>query len=164
MKFSPSKLRLWSLALLLFFWFQAAAQETNGTSPIDLPAALPAAMPNTVTVTDWVPGRMHLRLAQPAAASAYVIVSENLDRPWRAFVDGRETRVLRGDATLITVPVTAGAREIYLRYESTAFERGRLISIICLLVALGVVVIPVALRLRVRTPAVAMLPSDSSTT
>ncbi len=40
MSFSPLKIRLWSLALLLLFWFQAAAQETNGTSPIDLPAAL----------------------------------------------------------------------------------------------------------------------------
>ena len=40
MKFSPLKLRFWSFALLRLFWFQAAAQETNGTSPIDLPAAL----------------------------------------------------------------------------------------------------------------------------
>lgn len=40
MKFSWLKLRLWSFALLLPFSLPVAAQETNGTSPIDLPAAL----------------------------------------------------------------------------------------------------------------------------
>ncbi len=40
MKFSWLKLRLWNFTLLVAFSFSGAAQETNGTSPIDLPAAL----------------------------------------------------------------------------------------------------------------------------
>jgi uncharacterized membrane protein YfhO len=57
---------------------------------------------------------------------------------WRATVDGRDARVLRGDGTLITVPVPAGAREVSLRYEGRAYARGRLITIASLIVvALG---------------------------
>jgi hypothetical protein len=125
-----------------------AKSDTTKAKAITLPAALPAALPNVVEVHDWVPGRMRLSVTQPAAAPAYVVVSENWDRPWHAWVDGRETRVLRGDATLITVPVGAGAREIELRYESAAFERGKVISILCLLIALAGIAGPVVWRRR----------------
>jgi hypothetical protein len=115
-------------------------------APLSIPTELPSAVPNAVTVDDWVPGAMHLRLTQPATTPAYLVVSENWDRPWRAWVDGRETRVLRGDATLITVPVPAGARAVALRYQSAEYERGKFISLLALLVVLTGLVAPIAVR------------------
>jgi hypothetical protein len=123
-----------------------AKSDSTKAKAITLPAALPAALPNGVEVRDWVPGHMRLRLTQPSAAPAYVVVSENWDRPWRAWVDGRETRVLRGDATLITVPIGAGAREIELRYESAAYEHGKMISILCLVIVVIAILGPIVLR------------------
>jgi len=125
-----------------------ATSDSTKTKAIVLPTALPAPLPNAVEVHDWVPGRMRLSVTQPAAVPAYVVVSENWDRPWHAWVDGRETRVLRGDATLITVPVGAGAREIDLRYESAAFERGKVISILSLVIVLAGIAGPVLWRRR----------------
>jgi uncharacterized membrane protein YfhO len=78
-----------------------------------------------------------MRISLGAGASAgYVVVSENWDREWRATVDGREASVLRGDATLITVPVPAGAREIVMSYEGRAYARGRAITLVSLIVVL----------------------------
>jgi hypothetical protein len=127
-----------------------AKPDSAKAKALTMPAALPAPLPNAVQVTDWVPGRMRLRLTPPPTAPAYVVVSENWDKPWRARVDGRETRVLRGDATLITVPVGAGARGVQLDYVSSAYARGRVISLVCLLIALVSIVAPVAMRARAR--------------
>src|SRR6187402_379129 len=77
---------------------------------------------------------MRVRLGTGAPAAGYVLVSENWDAEWRATVDGRDARVLRGDGTLITVPVPAGARDIALRYEGRAYARGRLVTVASLII------------------------------
>ena len=57
--------------------------------------------------------------------------------------------VLRGDGTLITVPVPAGAREVALRYEGRAYARGRVVTILALvIVALGLGLPPTLRRRR----------------
>ena len=132
-----------------FVLIDSTMRTSSDTTPAALPNPLPAPIANPITVEDYVPGRMRLRLAQPAATPAYALVSENWDSPWRAWVDGRETRVLRGDATLITVPVPAGARVIELRYESAAYARGKVISLVSLGLVILALVIPVV-RKRAR--------------
>jgi uncharacterized membrane protein YfhO len=63
-------------------------------------------------------------------------------------VDGRSVPVLRGDGTLITVPVPAGARDLRVWYDDRVYARGRLVTIVALLViALGLIV-PVVRRRR----------------
>jgi hypothetical protein len=105
-----------------------------GTKPESLPNPLPAAINDPIIFDDWIPGRMRIHLTSAAPSPGYVVVSENWDRGWRATVDGKPAAVLRGDATLITVPIMAGARNLELRYESPEYERGRLISLMSLLV------------------------------
>jgi uncharacterized membrane protein YfhO len=65
-------------------------------------------------------------------------------------VDGESAPVFRGNATLITVPVGAGAREIELTFVSAEYRTGKLISFASMgLVLLGVLV-PLLLRRRSR--------------
>jgi len=97
-------------------------------------------------VSDWKPGEMRVSLGGGALAAGYVLVSENWDTEWGATVDGRAARVLRGDGTLITVPVPAGAREVVLRYEGRAYARGRLVTILSLIVVAAGLLTPVVLR------------------
>jgi hypothetical protein len=113
-----------------------------------VPNPLPASMNIPITIERWVPGAMLLRLTTAPAAPGYVLVSENWDRPWRATVDGREVGVQRGDATLITVPVRAGARTIELRYESTEYQLGRAISLASLAVIVLAIFGSMSLRWR----------------
>ena len=119
-----------------------------GVVPGVIPNPPPAPSNVRVTFADWKPGSMRLRLGEGTSAAGYVLVSENWDAEWRATVDGKNARVLRGDGSLITVPVPSGAREVVLSYEGRAYARGRLVTIIALLVvALGFVV-PIVLRRR----------------
>jgi hypothetical protein len=123
-----------------------------GLSKGVIPNPLPAASGLTVTVEDWKPGEMRVRLGSGPPSAGYVLIAENWDAEWRATVDGRDTPVLRGDGTLITVPVPAGARDVAVRYAGRAYARGRLVTIVSLLiVALGLAV-PVARRSRARSP------------
>jgi len=123
-----------------------------GMAPGTVPNPMPQAPNVPVTFAEWKPGTMRMRLGSPAPAAGYVLVSENWDQEWRATVDGREAPVLRGDVTLITVPVPPGAREVVLQYEGRAYARGRTVTMISLLiVALGLVV-PIILRRRKADP------------
>jgi uncharacterized membrane protein YfhO len=122
-----------------------------GATPGAIPDSLAPAPDVAVTFTEWRPGRMRMQLGAPAPSAGYVLVSENWDQEWRASVDGAAAPVMRGNGTLITVPVPAGARSLELRYEGRAYARGRLVTLLSLLVvALGLVV-SVVLRRRPRS-------------
>jgi len=109
---------------------------------------LPVASPARATVTQWEPGRMSIALDPAPSAASYLLVAENWYPDWRATVDGAPARVLRGDWTLITVPVPAGAKAIELAFDSRAFRRGKVITWLSLILALGAVVGPAVRRRR----------------
>jgi hypothetical protein len=124
-----------------------------GLTPGSMPNPLPPASDIVVSFSDWKPGEMRMRLSAAPPAAGYLLVSENWDTEWRATVDEREVQVLRGDATLITVPVPAGAREIALRYEGRAYARGRAVTIVAwLVVLLGLIMPRLITHLYPRSP------------
>jgi hypothetical protein len=118
-----------------------------------IPTPLPPASNLTVTVDDWKPGSMRIRLGGGAPSAGYLLVSENWDAEWGATVDGRQAPVLRGDGTLITVPVPVGAREVTLGYEGRAFAHGRAMTLAALAVVACGVLVPPAVRRRRTTRA-----------
>lgn len=111
---------------------------------------LPPPSASRASVGDWVPGRMAITLDPPPDAAAYLLVAENWYPDWRARVDGEPAPVLRGDWSLITVPVPAGAREVTLSFESASFAAGKLIAWAALLILLAPVIAPLAARVRRR--------------
>ena len=129
-----------------------------GVVPGVIPNPLPAPSSLRVTFADWKPGTMRMRLGDGTSAAGFVLVSENWDAEWRATVDGKDARVLRGDGSLITVPVPSGAREVSLSYEGRAYARGRLVTIVSLLVVTLGLVVPVVLRRR----AIGAIPAASA--
>ena len=119
-------------------------------APVNPPRldSLPPAMAARATVSAWEPGAMTVRLDPAPEHDAYVVVAENWYPDWKATVDGKDATVLRGQQTLITVPVPRGAREVKLWFTSASYGRGKGIT----LASLGVVVlwlfVPMALRRR----------------
>jgi hypothetical protein len=99
--------------------------------------SLPPALPGRATVTAWEPGAMTIKLDPPPDSAAYLVVSENWYPDWHASVDGRPALVLRGQETLLTVPVPAGAREVRLWFASSAYATGKKITF----ASLGVIVL-----------------------
>ncbi|MGH7673671.1 MAG: hypothetical protein ACREMV_00235 [Gemmatimonadales bacterium] len=120
-------------------------------APVD-PAELqrwPQPSASHATVTAWHPGAMTIALDPAPPATSYVLVAENWYPDWRATVDGRPAAVVRGNHTLIVVPVPAGARSIGLEFRSAEYARGKLVSLTSLaLVLLGFVASAVVRRRR----------------
>jgi len=117
-------------------------------APVD---SLPPPLDARVEVEAWEPGAMRLRVEPAAPDAGYVLVAENFYPDWHAMVDGHETTVLRGDASLLAVPVSRGARDVTLRFRSADYERGRAITWVSLLIVAAVFAAPLATRrLRAR--------------
>ena len=77
------------------------------------------------------------------------MIAENWHPDWQASVDGRPAATLRGDFSLITVPVPAGARTVELVFRSQDYETGKAISLASLALLVVIAVAPLVAR-RVR--------------
>jgi hypothetical protein len=100
------------------------------------------------TLAEWAPGRMRITLGGTDPRPLYLVVAENWYRDWHAEVDGKAAPVVRGDHTLITVPLPPGAREVRLVFASDAYRRGRWITWLALLLIAGLIVWPAVQRRR----------------
>jgi uncharacterized membrane protein YfhO len=109
---------------------------------------MPPPSQSRATVTAWQPGRMTVTLDPAPPQESYLLISENWYPDWHAAVDGASVQVLRGDYTLITVPVPAGAKRVELTFRSPDYETGRAISLGSLVILAGVAVAPFAARRR----------------
>jgi hypothetical protein len=107
---------------------------------------VPEPLQNQVPVTDWEPGRMVLNIEPPAPQDSYVLVAENWYPNWQATVDGEYAPVVRGNQTLITVPVPAGASTVSLVFDSKPFRIGKIVTFLSLFVTIGTVVVPMYRR------------------
>jgi len=94
---------------------------------------MPPRSNSRVTIAHWEPGRMSLTLDAAPAADGYVLIAENWYPDWHATVDGTAAPVLRGDATLLTIPVKSGATRVELQFDSRDYHRGQLATIVSLL-------------------------------
>lgn len=87
----------------------------------------------TARYTHWSHGR--LEIALEAAAPGALIVNQNYDPHWRAWIDGRPARLAPGDDKLLRVRVPAGKHKVTLKYQSRAFAAGAAISLVAWLFA-----------------------------
>ena len=121
---------------------------TQHLNPLPV-SEMPAPSPSKATVNHWAPGRMSISLEPAPPAPSYVLVTENWYKDWRATVDGAPAAVYRGDRTLITVPVPAGARRVDLVFDADDYRTGRTATLGSLLVlAVGLVAPPLWRRRR----------------
>ena len=90
---------------------------------------------------------MTIALEGAEAATSHLLVAENWYEDWRAEVDGRAGTVRRIDHTLLGVDLPPGAREVQLCFDSPEYSRGKTVSLLSLLAAAGMALLP-ALRLR----------------
>jgi hypothetical protein len=114
------------------------AQDANVESPDSL-VVVPLPATTEVRTTAYQPGRISLELSQPAQAGTALVVSENFYPGWTATVDGREVPVGRADYTLMGVQLPEGGRRIELRFASATYERGKLITLIALVLTAALI-------------------------
>ena len=89
---------------------------------------------------------MVVRIDPPAPDDSYLVVSENWYPDWEATIDGEPAAVVRGNVTLITVPLMDGASTVELEFSSSAFRIGKAVTILSALIAMIVVIASVGWR------------------
>lgn len=114
-------------------------------NPLPL-SSMPSAPAAKATVTKWAPGAMSITINPPTDSARYLVVSENWYKDWKATVNGAPAQVLRGDESLLTVPLPPGARTVELAFKPDDYARGKTITMISLglIVLLGAV--PMGMR------------------
>lgn len=116
---------------------RVAILDTNAR--IDAPRqlqSLPEPLNVNVRMTRFAPGALGLELASPPPAGSALIVSENYFPGWTALVDGKTAPVERTQYNLIGVQLPAGARSVSLQFDDPAYEKGKLITLLAVALAL----------------------------
>jgi Bacterial membrane protein YfhO len=82
-----------------------------------------------------------VRLATDARTPSLLVLADTYYPGWRAFVDGQEQPVVRGDLLFRVVALPAGQHEVVFRFEPTSIRLGLAISLLALVIAIGVLVL-----------------------
>lgn len=98
--------------------------------------AAPAPATSRATVTAYAPGSIDITLGQPAATGQALVVSENYFPGWHATVDGKPAPVAMTDFNLVGVALPQGAKSVALRFVDAAYEKGKVVTLIALIVAI----------------------------
>ena len=109
---------------------------------------LSAPSPVKATLAAWAPGQMRIALQGAAGKPSYLIVGETWYPDWHATVDGKPGPVHRADHALISVVLPPGAREVSLHFASAAYARGKLVTLVALLVTALLLATPLWTRRR----------------
>ena len=107
------------------------AEDAN-VSAADSLTVLPLPTGIDVTVSKYEPGKISLELSRPAPPGSAMLVSENYFPGWTAKVDGQPAPTGRADYTLIGVQLPSGGRKVELSFDDPAYEQGKVITIIAL--------------------------------
>jgi uncharacterized membrane protein YfhO len=81
-----------------------------------------------------------VRVAASVRRDGLLVLGDNFYPGWRAFVDGREQPVVRGDMLFRTVPLPAGQHTVEFRFEPRSIELGLLVSLASLVLVMGLVI------------------------
>jgi hypothetical protein len=103
------------------------AQPSGTLGPID-PVA-------TAAVTKY--DESEITASVKTASNAMLFFSEVYYPAWHAYVDGRPVKIYRAFTSLRAVEVLSGTHIVSLRYESSAFATGSLITIVTLVLSCG---------------------------
>lgn len=111
---------------------------------------LPEPIPSTARVSPWAPGRMTVTIDPAPPGESYLVVSENYAPGWTATVNGVAAPVGRGNGSLVTVALPAGASEVQLEFRSPGYDMGRMISWLAFALVLAGLGVPAMRRRMLR--------------
>ncbi len=117
----------------------------------DIAAQLPAGSAGVGTARVVGYGANEVRVSTSTPDAALLVLSDTYYPGWRAFVDGQERPLVRGDLLFRVVPVPAGQHEVVFRFEPTSIRLGLGVTVVALLCALGLLVAASRAQSRRRT-------------
>jgi hypothetical protein len=115
---------------------RAAILDTASTIQTAVPTTVPAPAGVQASVRRLGSGRIDVQLDKPAPQGSALVVSENFYPGWRATAEGRDVPVARANYNLIAVALPAGAQRAELRFADPQYATGKLITVVCMILAL----------------------------
>jgi uncharacterized membrane protein YfhO len=89
----------------------------------------------TARVTAYTPDALSVHTTTDG--DAWLVLSDTYYPGWTATVDGQPTQVMRGDVLFRVVPIPGGEHDVVLRFAPASVTIGLLISLVCLVLVLG---------------------------
>jgi hypothetical protein len=145
-----------ALATVLDARFEPRSVAIADTSARDIQAVqlqtLPPPAVSHVRVASYAAGAIDLSLDQPTTPGQALVVSENYFPGWQATVDGKRAPVGRMNYNLIGVALPQGARVVQLRFDDAAYEKGKRVTLIAIVLAILLWVAGAVIDRQYRTP------------
>jgi hypothetical protein len=91
--------------------------------------------PGEVRIDSYAPQQLSMQI--DAHSHAFLVVTDTFYPGWRAYVDGQEQPILRGDYLFRVIEVPAGRHQVVLRFEPASVWGGLALSLLGLGLALG---------------------------
>jgi hypothetical protein len=82
-------------------------------------------------------GSNEISASVTTSSNAMLFFSEIYYPAWKAYLDGKPVKLYRAFTSLRAVEVAAGTHTVVLRYESSAFAKGSIITIMTLILSFG---------------------------
>ncbi len=111
--------------------------DTASVTPDPIMGQVPPTSPVRARLAEWAPGQMRITLDGADTRPLYLLIGETWYPDWHAVVDGTPAPVHRGDFALLSVSLPPGAKEVRLHFASDEYARGRLITLLALLLTAG---------------------------
>lgn len=74
-----------------------------------------------------------------SSSNGLLFIGDSFYPGWKAYVDNKETKILRANYNFMAIPVEAGEHMVEVQYLPDSFEKGKMISLISAIILLGVI-------------------------
>jgi uncharacterized membrane protein YfhO len=82
---------------------------------------------------------MTIDITGTAPTTSYLLVAENWYPDWKATIDGQPAATYRANGAMLSVALPSGAEQVTLRFDMDSYHTGRLLMLLSLVTALGVI-------------------------
>jgi hypothetical protein len=120
----------------------AAIVDTGASLPVKDASQL-APTTARATVKSYAPGRLSIELTGAPTDGAVLVLSENFYPGWQASSGGAALPLSRVNYNLIGVGLTPATRQVEVTFSDPSYARGKLITLVALLVAAVLLIVGV---------------------
>jgi uncharacterized membrane protein YfhO len=103
---------------------------------------------STATATIQEKRNEYIKISAKTNATALLFISEIYYPYWKAYVDGKETEIIKANYAFRAVVIPAGTHTLEMKFTSPGFERGKTISLLANLLTLLGLAAGIYLNLR----------------
>jgi hypothetical protein len=116
-----------------------ASNEFDSTSEVILDHSLAIGSSGPFDAQARIADYMNLRVTIQATlnSTGVLVLADSFDPGWRAFVNGRETEILRANLFFRAVLLQPGNHLVEFRYEPRSFSLGLIVSLTTVAVLIG---------------------------